>query len=236
MKRLFCAIVLFALSASVGGAAVPAKPHLNVAPPGQVMQTIAAYLNGDAMHSMWYVVASRTLAGKNMGKVPVYQWYLSFYAPDGEDGGKLVYQLPDKQGTLLSRVQRAHEAQMYFPLQEVKIVGTGQFEHPDVDDVVVWDHQGAADCGFSDVTVFGADSKQQVVQRIHVENGCNLTAKIVKRDGASAILLTGPYYASNAPMCCPTKPKASAMLVYKNGDWKMTPKYYTISASLAAHR
>jgi hypothetical protein len=232
MKRILLAVI--AIAALSG--ALPAHPHFDVAPPGRVMQTAAAYLNGDAMHSIWYVVASRKPAGKNMGKVPVYQWYLSFYAPDGDDGGKLVYRLPDKQGTLLSRVEKAHGAEMYFPMQDVKIVGTGQFEHSGVDDVVIWDHQGAADCGASDVTVFGADSNQRVVQRIHVENGCSLTAKILQRNGSPAILLSGPYYASNAPMCCPTKPKASATLVYQNGGWKMTPDYYAISASLAAHR
>lgn len=236
MKRLLYALVLLAFSATAAGAAVPAHPRLSPAPPGQVMQQTVAYLTGQAMHSMWYVVASRKLAGKNMGKDPVYQWYLSFYAPDGDDGGKLAYQLPDKQGTLLSRIEKAHGAQMYFPQQSLKIVGVAQFEHPDVDDVVVWDHQAGADCGGADVTVFRANTKGQVEQSIHVQNGCQLDAKIVKYKGAQAIQLTGPYYAPNAAMCCPTKPKASAMLVYKNGDWKMTPNYYTISASLAAHR
>lgn len=236
MKRLVYALVLLSFSAASAGAAVPANPHLSPAPPGQVMQRTVAFLTGDAMHSMWYIVASRKLVGKNMGKVPVYQWYLSFYAPDGEDGGKLAYQLPDKQGTLLSRVEKAHGAQMYFPQQSVKIAGVGQFEHPDVDDVVVWDHQAGADCGVADVTVFGANTKGQVIQQIHVQNGCELNAKIIQRNGADAIALSGPYYGPNAPMCCPTKPKASAMLVYKNGDWKMTPNYYTVSASLAAHR
>lgn len=236
MKRLFYSLVLIAFSAASGGAAVPANPHLSPAPPGQVMQRTVAYLTGEAMHSMWYVVASRKLAGKNMGKTPVYQWYLSFYAPDGNDGGKLVYQLPDKQGTLLSKIEKAHGAQMYFPSQDLKIVGTGEFEQSGVQDVVVWDHQAGADCGSADVTVFGANAKNQVVQRVHVQNGCQLDAKIVKHGALNAVQLNGPYYGPNAAMCCPTKPKASAMLAYKNGDWSVTPKYYIISASLAEHR
>src|SRR5690348_8318554 len=158
------------------------------------MQRTVAYLGGEAMHSMWYVVASRKMAGKNMGKTPVYQWYLSFYAPDGEDGGKLIYQLPNKQGELLSTVTKAHGAQMYFPQQELKIVGAAEFEQAGVQDVVVWDHQAGADCGSDDVSVFGANGKGQVQQRVHVQNGCQLAAKIVKHGQLSAIQLTGPYY------------------------------------------
>lgn len=234
MKRFLYAAVVLAFSAAAAGAAP--KTHYNVAPPGQVMQDTVAYLTGEAMHSAWHVVASRKLVGKNMGKTPVYQWYLSFYAPDGDDGGKLVYQLPGKDEELLSRVTKAHGAQMYFPQQDVKIVGAAEFEQSGVQDVVVWDHQAGADCGGADVTVFGANAKGQVVQRVHVQNGCALNAKIIKHGARSAVQLSGPYYGPKAAMCCPTKPKASALLSYANGEWSMTPKYYVISASLAAHR
>lgn len=230
MKNILLALSVVALSATAAaGAAVPANPHLSPAPPGHVMQRTVAYLTGEAMHSMWYVVASRKLAGKNMGKTPVYQWYLSFYAPDGNDGGKLVYQLPGKQSTLLARIEKAHGAQMYFPMQDLKITGAAELERPGVQDVVVWDHQAGADCGAADVTVFGANSKGQIEQRAHVQNGCALDAKIVKHGALSAIQLSGPYYGANAPMCCPTKPKASAMLRYAHGRWSVTPKYYTIA-------
>jgi len=229
VKNILLALSVVALSATAAaGAAVPANPHLSPAPPGHVMQRTVAYLTGEAMHSMWYVVASRKLAGKNMGKTPVYQWYLSFYAPDGNDGGKLVYQIPGKQNTVLARVEKAHGAQMYFPMQDLKIAGAAELERQGVQDVVVWDHQAGADCGAADVTVFGANSKGQVQQRVHVQNGCALDAKIVKHGALSAVQLSGPYYAANAPMCCPTKPKASAMLQYANGGWSVSPKYYTI--------
>lgn len=236
MKRLFYALVLVAFSSAGAGAAPPANPHLNLSPPGQVMQKTVAYLTGEAMHSAWFVVASRKMAGRQMGKTPVYQWYLSFYAPDGNDGGKLVYQLPDEQGDLLSHVTKAHGARMYFPQQDVKIAGAAEFEQSGVQDVVVWDHQAGADCGTADVTVFGANTKGQVEQRVHVQNGCSLNAKIVKHGALSAVQLSGPYYGPKAALCCPTKPHASALLLFRNGDWSMTPTYYTISASLAAHR
>ena len=227
----------FALAACVlATAAAPQKPHYDVAPPGQVMQDQVAYLTGEGMHSAWHIVASRKLAGKNMGRTPVYQWYLSFYAPDGDDGGKLVYQMPGKDEELLSRVTKAHGADMYFPQQDVKIVGAAEFEQFGVQDVVVWDHQAGADCGAADVTVFGADTRGKVVQRVHVENGCALAAKIVKHGALSAVQLSGPYYGPKAAMCCPTKPKATAVLAYAHGTWSVKPNYYIISASLAAHR
>jgi hypothetical protein len=233
VKPLLYVVALVACTIAVAGASTT---HFDVPPPGQVMQDTVAYLTGEAMHSRWHIVASRKLAGKQMGKTPVYQWYLSFYAPDGDDGGKLVYQLPNSSHELLSKVTKAHGAQMYFPMQDVKIVGAAELERPAVQDVVVWDHQSGADCGTADVTVFGAQTNGRVVQRVHVENGCSLDAKIVKHGALSAVRLTGPYYGPKAPMCCPTKPRASAMLSYRNGDWSVTPNYYIISASLAAHR
>lgn len=211
-------------------------PRFDVAPPGQMVQETAAYLTGDGMHSKWYVVASRKLVGKNMGKTPMYQWYLSFYSPDGEDGGKLAYQLPNGSHELLSQVTKAHGAEMYLPAQELKIAGAAEFEQPGVQDVVVWDRQAGADCGTVDVTVFGADAHGHVVQRVHVENGCSLDATIVRHGALSAVQLTGPYYGTNAALCCPTKPQATALLSYKSGTWSMSPNYFIISASLAAHR
>lgn len=233
-KHVLSTFAMLALTAAAGSAA--SKPHYDVAPPGQIVQDTLAYLTGEGMHSAWHIVASRELAGKNMGKTPVYQWYLSFYAPDGEGGGKLVYRLPNKDGELLSRVTKAKGAEMYFPLQDVKIVGAAEFERAGVQDVVVWDHQSGADCGDADVTLFGADAKDGVVQRVHVQNACSLSTKIVKRGGLSGVELSGPYYGPKAPMCCPTKPKARALLAYSDGRWSVNPNYYIISASLAAHR
>jgi hypothetical protein len=236
VKSLFVALAAIALTSAAAVGAVPANPHLDVAPPGQVMQKTVAYLTGEAMNSAWFVVASRQLVGKNMGKTPMYQWYLSFYAPDGNDGGKLVYQLPNSSHELLSQVTKAHGAEMYFPMQDVKIVGAAELEQSGVQDVVVWDHQAGADCGAADVTVFGANAKGHVEQRVHVENGCSLDAKVIKNGALSAVQLNGPYYGPKAPLCCPTKARATAMLAYKNGDWRVSPNYFIISASLAAHR
>ena len=233
MKRILYALAAFALGAAAAGAAP--KPHYDVAPPGQVVQDTAAYLTGEGMNSAWHVVASRKMIGKQMGKTPVYQWYLSFYAP-AQNGGKLVYQLPNEGHELLSRVTKAHGAPLYFPQQDLKIVGAAEFEKSGVEQVVVWDHQSGADCGAADVTVFGANAKGQVEQSVHVENGCSLEAKIVKHGNLSAVHLSGPYYGPKAPMCCPTEPKASATLAYANGAWSVNPNYYIISASLAAHR
>lgn len=228
-------LVLAALLAAAGAHAGAAQKY-DSPPPGQIMQDVTAYLSGEAMNSKWHVVASRKMVGKQMGTTPVYQWYLSFYAPDGNGGGKLAYRLPNKNGDLLSRVVKAPNAAMYFPQQDVKITGAAEFEKSGVQDVVVWDHQTGADCGTADVTVFGADAKGRVQQRVHVENGCDLSAAIVKHGSLSAVRLSGPYYGPKAPLCCPTKPKASALLSYARGTWSMTPQYYTISASLAAHR
>lgn len=221
-------LVLFACL----GAAPP--PVFDRKPPGAIVQDVVAYLSGEAMNSAWRVVISRKLVGRQMGKDPAYQYYISFYAP-GPRGYRLAYQLPNGSGVLLSRVRKAHGAQLYFPYQNVHIVGTGEFERSGVQDVVIASKEFAADCGTADVTVFGANGSLQVQQRVHVSNSCQLQAAIVRSGQRNAIRLTGPYYNSSAPMCCPTKPHARATLAYKRGAWQVNPNYYIISASLAAH-
>ncbi len=233
MKRFPYAVILLGLSVSTVDARP--EPQYDIAPPGRVVQDTVAYITGEGMNSAWHVVASRNIIGKQMGKIAVYQWYVSFYAP-ARNGLKLVHQLPNAGGELLSRVTKAHGAAMYFPQQDVKIVGAAELEQTGVQDVVLWDRQSGADCGTADVTVFGADANRRIVQRVHVENGCNLQATIVKHGALSAVKLQGPYYGPKAAMCCPTKPKASALLSFGGGTWSVTPNYYTISASLAAHR
>ena len=212
MKRILYVLTLLALVAGAAGTA--AKARFDVAPPGQIVQDTVAYLSGENTNSAWHVVTSREQ----------HQWYLSFYAPAG-NGVKLVYRLPNGTHELLSRVTKA-----------VNIVGAAEFRHRGVQDVVVWDRQAGADCGTADVTVFGADAGGRVSQRVHVENSCALHANIVKRGALYAVELTGPYYGRNAPLCCPTKRAARALLSYTGGTWSVTPNYFIISASLAAHR
>lgn len=198
------------------------------------MQDVTAYLSGEAMNSAWHVVASRVEAGKQMGKTPAYQWYLSFYAP-AQNGLKLVYRLPNSSHTILSTVTKAHGAEMYFPVQELKIAGVAELERSGLQDVVVQTHQFAADCGSSIVAVFGAGANMSVSPRVTVVNPCALSAKVVKKGSSQTVQLAGPYYNAKAPLCCPTKPHATATLRYAGGKWLVSPSYFTISASLASH-
>ncbi|HZZ64086.1 MAG TPA: hypothetical protein VFE17_01180 [Candidatus Baltobacteraceae bacterium] len=214
------------------GAAPP--PVFDKNPPGTIVQDVVGYLSGEGMNSAWRIVVSRQMVGRQMGKDPAYQYYISFYAPASR-GYRLAYQLPNGSGVLLSRVRKAHGAQLYFPYQSVHIVGTGEFEQSGVQDVVIASKEFAADCGTADVTVFGADSHLNVEQRVHVSNSCQLQAAIVGSGDRNSVRLTGPYYNSTAAMCCPTKPRAYATLAYKHGAWQVNPNYYIISASLAAH-
>jgi hypothetical protein len=232
MKRLLAILSLALLTATSG--AYAAAPQYDKKPPGQVVQDVTAYLSGEAMNSAWHVVASRVSVGKQNGKTPAYQWYLSFYAP-AQNGLKLTYQIPNSSQLLLSRVQQAHGAQLFFPVQSLKIVGAAEFERSGVQDVVVQTHQFAADCGSSTVAIFGAVGSK-VEPRVAVVNGCDLSGAIVKKGALSAVELTGPYYNKTAPMCCPTKPHASAMLSYTNGAWSVKPNYFTISASMISHQ
>ncbi|HET7813260.1 MAG TPA: hypothetical protein VFL13_02675 [Candidatus Baltobacteraceae bacterium] len=202
-----------------------AYPVLAPAPPGRVQQNITAYLTGEGMSSRWQVVTSKKLAGKMMGKTPVYQWTLSIYAPPDGDRARLAFRSPGLSD-LVPAVQRAANAQMYFPLEDVKIAGTAQLERAAVDDVVVVTHAAGADCGTATVSIIGADPNGNVSVRHQLQNYCDLKAQIVHEGRRDAVRLTGAYYAHNSPVCCPAKPRVTAMLRYRNGQWIVTPRYF----------
>ncbi len=227
-------VLAFGLSALCAAAAF-AQPAYRDRPPGQIVQNVTAYLTGEAMNSGWHVVASRTLAGKNAGGSPAYQWYLSFYKP-AADGLALAYRLPNAGAVLLAKVVKAQGAPMYFPAQDLRIVGPAELQQSGVQDVVAWSHQTGADCGEASVAVFGSNGSGSVSPQAVVKNPCDLHAEIVKSSGLSAVRLTGPYYSAKAALCCPTKPHASAMLTYANGRWSVKPAYFSLSPGTSAQR
>jgi len=53
-----------------------------------------------------------------------------------------------------------------------------------------------------------------------------LSARVVR----GTIVLHGPYYNASAPLCCPTKPNASAILRYANGRWTERPQYFKLAS------
>ena len=203
-------------------AVLAALPHLLPAPPGIPVQQQTVYLSGDGMSSRWTAVVSKKLAGRMMGKTPVYQWYLSIYSPPAGDVARLAFQSPGGS-PLLATVQKARGAAMYFPFQDLKLIGAAQLERPDGDDLVVAFHESGADCGAASVAVLGADAQMHVHVRKQVTNYCSLDAAIVRDGALSAVRLTGPYYTARSPVCCPAKAKAGAVLRYRAGAWRVTP-------------
>ncbi len=224
-RRIIAFALFFALAASTAGAA--AKPHFDNQPPGQIVQDVVAYLSGEGMSSRWHVVASRVEVGKQMGKTAAYQWYLSVYAPAAGDALRLVYRSPGPGTALLARVTKAHGVQMYFPIQELTIVGAAELERAGVQDVVVSSHETGADCGLASVTVLGADANMRVHPREQIVNYCSLDANIVSNGTLQAVQLRGPYYKPTSAVCCPAKPRVSATLAFANGRWSVTPRYFS---------
>ena len=232
MKLLLTGLSLVLLSACASANAAMA-PNYNNPPPGKVVQDVVTYLSGEAMNSRWHVVSSRVAVGRQNGKEPAYQWYLSIYAP-AANGWTLAYRSPGPGTTLLAKVTKANGAELYFPMASVKIVGGAELEQAAVQDAVVQVHEQAADCGSSTVAVFGANTSFKPSVHVAVQNGCQLDAKIVKYGNMQAVQLIGPYYGPKAAMCCPTKPKASAKLTYSGTirGWNVTPNYYRIDKTI----
>ena len=233
MKLVLSGLSLILLTACANASAAMQAPKYNNPPPGMIVQDVVSYLSGEAMNSKWHVVSSRVAVGRQNGKEPAYQWYLSIYAP-AANGWTLAYRSPGPGTTLLAKVTKANGAQLYFPMQSVKIVGGAELEQPAVQDAVVAVHEQAADCGSSTVAVFGAGRSMKPSVHVAVQNGCQLDAKIVKYGQMQAVQLTGPYYGPKAAMCCPTKPSATAKLTNSGAirGWNVTPNYFRIDKSI----
>lgn len=222
---LLSACLLFAAAAPVA-AEEPAHTAFDHAPPGTIVSNQVVYLAGQAMHSQWRGIVSKKAVGTGNGET-FYQWYVSIYQIDGATY-HLRYRSP-RDGGPFDTLAKAHGAQMWFPRQSGEAIGAAQLMQPGVEELIVASHQSGADCGSADLTVFGYDAKaNRVVPAVTVQNGCNLDAKILPRaNGMASLQLNGPYYGPHAAMCCPTKPKASAVLKYANGRWVETPNYFT---------
>lgn len=221
------ALALALLSSGRVVAEEPPHPTYSPAPPGTVVQSQVVYLTGEAMHSQWRAVVSKSIAGNN-ATTAFYHWYLSIYAIDGDGTYRLKYRSPQDGGPLAPVTRVAGGGEMWFPIEDVKIAGTPELMAHGVQTLVVQSHSMAADCGEGTVTVFTANAQGKVVPAVSLQNGCDLSAKVLtgKSGALDALQLSGPYYAPNAAMCCPTKPKATATLQYANGTWSQTPKYY----------
>jgi hypothetical protein len=204
----------------------PPNPTYAPPPPGTVVQNQLVYLAGQAMHSQWRAIASKKQVGRS-GSTVFNQWYLSIYSINNTTY-RLKYQSPSNGGPL-SRVTKASGGTMWFPYQDLKIVGVGQFMQPAVENLVVWSHETGADCGGATVTVFAYNySGNKVYATATATNPCDLKATIMHSGSSYSIKLTGPYYAASAALCCPTKPNASATLRYSGGKWVMSPKIFAL--------
>lgn len=193
--------------------------------PGGVVQTRDVAFNGESANDRWRAVVSKKLAGAGNGR-EFYQWYLSIYALR-RGVFRLRYQSPGNGGPL-ARVTQANGAKMWFPVQELRIVGSPTLMRPGVQQLVVQSHEMAADCGSATVTVFASGPGGSVVPAATVENPCDLNATIVRVGNGDALELTGPYYAPNAALCCPKKPHATAVLRFRDGRWVESSNYFTI--------
>jgi len=193
------------------------------APPGNVVRAESVAFNGSNPGDRWEAITSKEQVGSGNGR-RFYQWYLSIYQLR-RGAYRLRYESP-KNGGPLTRVRQANGANVWFPVQEASIVGAAALTRKRVQLLVVQSHEMAADCGSATVTIFGAKPGGTVGPLATVTNSCELSARI-PADGAS-LELSGPYYAPNAALCCPTKPHATAVLRYVDGKWVASPNYFKV--------
>jgi hypothetical protein len=236
MQRFRLGLLTLAVFFAFGAAALAEEPPTftySPKPPGTILQSQVVYLAGQAMHSQWRGVLSKKLVGTSAG-MSFYQWYISIYAIN-DTTYQLKYQSPANGGPY-DKLTHTSDASMWFPAQSGSIVGAAQLMGQGVEQLIVLTHQTGADCGSADLTIFAYDyKKNKVVPAATVQNGCDLSAKIVHGSRGDTLVLSGPYYNASAPMCCPTMPKASATLSYLNGKWVEKPNYYKLYPNSFPH-
>jgi hypothetical protein len=216
---------LLALAASAG-AEEPPNYTFEPKPPGTIVQSQLVYLAGETMHSQWRAVLSKAPVG-SAGNRTFYQWYLSIYQIGGTTY-RLRYRSP-RRTIPFSTVTKAAGANMWFPIQDGSIAGVGELMGAGAQEVVVASHEAGADCGTARVDVFFQDAAMNAIMpTLSVTNYCSLSAKVVNDASGVSLAITGPYYAANAPVCCPTKPKVTAIFRFHGGTWSQTPRYFTI--------
>ncbi|MGA9272593.1 MAG: hypothetical protein WBV40_00470 [Candidatus Cybelea sp.] len=191
-------------------------------PPGSVAQNERVAFSGNG-NIEWRAIVSKERVGASNNR-GFYQWFLSFYMLE-RGTYQLRYQSP-RNGGPLSRVTQANGAQMWFPVAQARIVGTASLMQAGVHQLVVQSHEMAADCGSGAVTIFATQLRRNIAAVATVENPCDLSATIGA--AGTSIELKGPYYASGAPLCCPTKAHATAELRYRDGAWALSPKYFKV--------
>lgn len=173
-------------------------------------------LSGDG--SRWSAAVNKTPVGHGNGTT-YDQWSIAI-----ERNGSVAYESP-RDGGPLTKVTKGHGADMWFPSQSAQIVGAAPLMGTSAQQLVVDSHETGADCGSATVSIFRYDAaSHKIVPAATVQNGCELTAKI----SGSSVILSGPFYAKNAALCCPTKAKANATLAYRDGKWVETPQYFAL--------
>jgi hypothetical protein len=223
-RHLAFALAFAAAACLAASAAEPPHYTFSPPPPGTIVQSLLFYPAGEGMQSQWRAVASRVHLGGS-----AYQWYLSIYAIDNDRAEYRLHYRSPGDGPLLSRVTRVRGGP-WLPLQSLHVAGAAEIERTGVQDLVVQTHEASADCGSGTVAIFIYDwSRQRVRPAVTVTNNCALAGRIVHGRAGYDVELIGPYYAANAPMCCPTKTRAVAHLRYARGRWIETPSYFPLT-------
>jgi inhibitor of cysteine peptidase len=230
MKSIMAAMLLLAFAIPLSAAAAT---QYDRTPPGQIVQTANFNFIGSESNGLYAAVVSRTLLAKSgpNGK-PQYQPYLTIYRQDPHSGVLAqIYQSPSAGDSLHVVPKRAAipgTKNMWLPGVELSIIGTGQLMEPNTQQLVVSVYAYAADCGAVTMHVLRLDPKtQKLLDVLHVQNFCKLDGGIA----GHSLLLSGPYYAANAALCCPTKNDAHATVTFDltTRRWVIAPSYFKLT-------
>uniref|UniRef100_E6PF99 Uncharacterized protein n=1 Tax=mine drainage metagenome TaxID=410659 RepID=E6PF99_9ZZZZ len=177
-------------------------------------------------HAPWLVRVTTEALGRDASRT-FEQWRIEVDRPKTLGGG-IAYQTPGTD-MLLDRVEKANGANLWFPNQEAQLLGAGRFLPGVRRQLLVRIYQSGADCGSATIALLGLRGKGSSIGRlVSVENACSLDVQIARSARGDELILSGPYYAANAALCCPTKLHAEARLLYRGGHWIERPQLFKL--------
>ncbi|MHB1303340.1 MAG: hypothetical protein ACYCZB_07675 [Acidiphilium sp.] len=140
------------------------------------------------------------------------------YFLDVRAGKRLVLAAPPNR--LIPRLVQGHGTARYFPMQRVALAGIARLDGADF--ALVEELNTGADCGMGRVALIGRHGTALIL-----DNPCGLAARIER----GRVILTGPYYAKDAPLYKPTIPQARAVLTRQDGRFVETPCRFPFTQS-----
>jgi hypothetical protein len=223
--RAFVGLILAATVVTVGGLTWGSLeyPIFDPAPPGKIVQQLRASLTGKWPPEIVVLTKTTKVNADPEGQKQLSQDHLIVYQY-GLGKWHQLDALPRSGDTRESFIVPTLSMYPMPIIMETTITGAADFLGDSHDQLVIDEYMESGDCGGTTTSVLSLDeTKLRVV--IRANDDCSMSSSVEGK----LIILSGPYYAITAPLCCPTIEGAKATLSFQNQRWQESPAYFKVS-------